>query len=121
MSYADNLPPGVTPSKLEICFQERGEYDNYIGYRQWLESSDRVVADFENYCEIHFWNQLGEKFLSLLHPDTLGRMDKDYPLENLGTEWALFLWKVLDRGKLRTLIEAYVRSKRDEFEEWAAA
>lgn len=123
--YGLNLPPGVTESMIpgnrpEDHRNERlvEDYDNADGYLEYVQEADRGgVADlFEEYCAEHFFNTLKDKFEALLHPDV--KLDPVDPLADHWEEWGLFLWVVLDRERLDVLIEDFIETDRDAFEQW---
>lgn len=95
------------------------QYDNYEGYRQWLDADDECAGKFEHYVLYNFWNMLGDEFKSLLHPEAANSYLNGSP--GISEEWSLYLWLVLDESRLKILIRAFVESERDAFEEWAAS
>ena len=128
MSYEDNLPPGCRLSDLPGCsrqdeinqgwFEER---DHFEGWLDWLSDDDQAADDFQYYCYKNFWNVLKEDFAAQLHPDAAIEIDADQNDPMGGNNWDLwpmFLFLVLDKKRLEVLVEAYVNSNRDEFEDW---
>lgn len=92
------------------------QWDDYAGWRQWLDSDPKALEDFEVYAQEHFWNLLGEDFLSQLHPDAAVAAADD--LSTQWSLWQLFLWVVLEEERLRILVESFVDSNRDDFLGW---
>ena len=87
-------------------------HDNYDG---WIAWANVCKVEFGEYAFEHFWNQLKDDYNALLHPNDRSDEEPGGPLDS----WENFLLEILEPSRRRVLVEAFVDSNKDEFEQWA--
>lgn len=86
--------------------------DNMDGWIEWIER-DNVL--FGEYCFEHFWDVLRDDYNALLHPE---QRRPDEPNGPDGS-WEVFLLTILEQSRRKVLVEAFIDSNLDDFEQWA--